>query len=247
VVNICLEDKTAFVTGGSRGIGAAVVKKLAAAGATVGFSYKSNDKAAQALVDELGKDRVKAYRFPIEDDVAVRKSMALIIKELGKIDILVNNAGINNDGFFGMMGKEKWSSVLDVTLNGIYNVTRRVITKMISKKHGVIINMSSISGLVGTPGQVNYSTAKAGVIGFTKALAHESAPYNIRVVCVAPGFIDTDMFHKIPGDVREELIRRIPLGCVGEADDVANLVLFLSSDMAKYITGQVFVIDGGMT
>ncbi len=246
MLKIDLKEKTAFVSGGSRGIGAAIVKTLAVCGAKVGFCYKNNDDAAQKVINEVKNSFVKSYKFSIDNADEVKINIKNVIKDLGKIDILVNNAGITKDTFFAMMGKETWNSVINTTLHGTYNVTKQVITKMISKKQGVIINMSSIAGIIGTSGQVNYSTAKAGIIGFTKSLAKEYAKYNIRVICVAPGFIKTDMFYKIPQDIRTELIKSISLNRVGEPIDVANLVAFLASDLARYITGQVICIDGGL-
>lgn len=245
--NLDFTDKVVLITGGSRGIGSAMVKEFKEANARVLFTYKTNVKTAEILLDEIGSDKVEAYPLQIEDIVSVKKCVKQILDKYGAIDVLINNAGINKDGFFGMMSESSWNLVLNTSLMGIYNVTKNVILKMISRKQGTIINISSISGILGTAGQVNYSTAKAGIIGFTKSLAKEMAQYKIRVNCIAPGFIKTDMFHKIPQEIREELVKTIPLGDAGEPSDVAYLALFLASDYARYITGQVYVVDGGLS
>ncbi|MBN2534647.1 MAG: 3-oxoacyl-ACP reductase FabG [Spirochaetales bacterium] len=247
MINIDLTDKVALVTGGARGIGAEIVKKFSLCNAKVAFCYKDSVKAAEDLLKNIDNQKVKAYRFSINDDKEVIKNIKTIIEDFGQIDILVNNAGVNKDAFFGMMSKETWDTVIDTALKGIFNVTHTVIRKMVTKKNnGVVINVSSIAGILGTAGQVNYSTAKAGIIGFTKALAREYAKYNIRVVCIAPGFINTDMFNKIPQDLKNDMIQSVPLKRIGEPEDIAYMASFLASDLAKYITGQVFVVDGGI-
>lgn len=246
MIPIDLEGKVAFITGGSRGIGAAIVRKLVAAGAKAGFNYRSDRKAADELVKELGEQNVRSYQFSIDSMKETQAAVKLFMKDFGGIDILVNNAGINKDGFFGMMGEESWGSVINTNLNGLFNVSRSFIMKMISKKAGVIINISSIAGVIGTPGQVNYSTTKAGIIGFTKALSKECGIHNIRVVCVAPGFISTDMYFKMPKDARDSLMKNVPLGRAGNPQEVGDLIAFLASDLAGYITGQTFIIDGGL-
>ncbi|MFA5524772.1 MAG: 3-oxoacyl-[acyl-carrier-protein] reductase [Tissierellales bacterium] len=243
-----LIGKVALVTGGSRGIGEAIVLKLASLGSDVIFSYNSNEiKAKEVLTKIEGMGR-KA--LALRADVSKKEDAEKLILEgmnyFYRIDILVNNAGITKDNLLMRMAEEDWDSVIDVNLKGTFNVTKSLIRNMIKQKNCSIINITSIVGLSGNAGQSNYSASKAGVIGFTKSLAKEVGKKNIRVNAVAPGFIDTDMTKKLPEEVIENYLDKIALNRLGKPEDIANTVAFLASDLAKYITGQVIVVDGGI-
>ena len=238
------ENKVALVTGGSRGIGRACALKLAEAGVNVVINYAGNDEAAEKTVKDIEAFGVKACKkkFNVADKEAVDTAIKEIVDEFGKIDILVNNAGITRDGLFMRMSDAQWLDVINTNLNSAYFVTNPVSKLMIKQRSGAIINMASISGIYGNAGQANYSTAKAGLIGFTKALAKELASRNIRVNAVAPGFIQTDMTKDLPMDA---IVERIPLKKLGNPEDVAAAVKFLALD-TDYITGQVLSVDGGL-
>ncbi len=238
------ENKVALVTGGSRGIGRACALKLAEAGVNVVINYAGNDEAAEKTVKDIEAFGVKAAKkkFNVADKEAVDTAIKEIVEEFGKIDILVNNAGITRDGLFMRMSDTQWLDVINTNLNSAYFVTNPVSKLMIKQRSGAIINMASISGIYGNAGQANYSTAKAGLIGFTKALAKELASRNIRVNAVAPGFIQTDMTKDLPMDA---IVERIPLKKLGNPEDVAAAVKFLALD-TDYITGQVLSVDGGL-
>lgn len=238
------ENKVALVTGGSRGIGRACALKLAEAGVNVVINYAGNDEAAEKTVKDIEAFGVKAAKkkFNVADKEAVDTAIKEIVDEFGKIDILVNNAGITRDGLFMRMSDAQWLDVINTNLNSAYFVTNPVSKLMIKQRSGAIINMASISGIYGNAGQANYSTAKAGLIGFTKALAKELASRNIRVNAVAPGFIQTDMTKDLPMDA---IVERIPLKKLGNPEDVAAAVKFLALD-TDYITGQVLSVDGGL-
>ena len=238
------ENKVALVTGGSRGIGRACALKLAEAGVNVVINYAGNDEAAEKTVKDIEAFGVKAAKkkFNVADKEAVDNAIKEIVEEFGKIDILVNNAGITRDGLFMRMSETQWLDVINTNLNSAYFVTNPVSKLMIKQRSGAIINMASISGIYGNAGQANYSTAKAGLIGFTKALAKELASRNIRVNAVAPGFIQTDMTKDLPMDA---IVERIPLKKLGKPEDVAAAVKFLALD-TDYITGQVLSVDGGL-
>lgn len=238
------ENKVALVTGGSRGIGRACALKLAEAGVNVVINYAGNDEAAEKTVKDIETLGVKAAKkkFNVADKEAVDNAIKEIVEEFGKIDILVNNAGITRDGLFMRMSETQWLDVINTNLNSAYFVTNPVSKLMIKQRSGAIINMASISGIYGNAGQANYSTAKAGLIGFTKALAKELASRNIRVNAVAPGFIQTDMTKDLPMDA---IVERIPLKKLGNPEDVAAAVKFLALD-TDYITGQVLSVDGGL-
>ncbi len=238
------ENKVALVTGGSRGIGRACALKLAEAGVNVVINYAGNDEAAEKTVKDIEAFGVKAAKkkFNVADKEAVDTAIKEIVEEFGKIDILVNNAGITRDGLFMRMSETQWLDVINTNLNSAYFVTNPVSKLMIKQRSGAIINMASISGIYGNAGQANYSTAKAGLIGFTKALAKELASRNIRVNAVAPGFIQTDMTKDLPMDA---IVERIPLKKLGNPEDVAAAVKFLALD-TDYITGQVLSVDGGL-
>ena len=243
-----LTGKNAIISGGTRGIGRAIVLELAREGANVSFNYVKSEKEALELVKELEKFKVKAKAFcvDIKDFDAVSEWVRKTKEEFGGLDILVNNAGITNDKALMFMEKQDWQNVLDTNLTGVFNLTRAAITGFLKQKSGRIVNISSVSGVVGVPRQTNYAAAKAGIIGFTKSLAKEVAAYNIRVNAVAPGFIETDMVKNLKEDYKNQMLKDIPMGRFGMPEDVAKVVIFLLSDSASYITGQAIIIDGGM-
>lgn len=238
------DKKVALVTGGSRGIGKACALELAKNGYDVVINYVGNTDAANETVAELNAlgSNSEAYKFDVTDVDAVAEAISQIVEKYGKIDALVNNAGITRDGLFMRMNAENWNAVINTNLNSAYNVTNVVAKLMIKQRSGSIVNMSSIVGVYGNAGQANYAAAKAGLIGFTKALAKELGSRNIRVNAVAPGFIKTDMTKDLKLDGVEE---HIPLRRLGEAVDIAKAVKFLTED-AKYVTGQVLQVDGGL-
>ena len=243
-----MKDKVALVTGGSRGIGREIALGLASRGANVAITYNSNESLAQELVEELKHSGVKAIAIQgnsaIEEDV--NKIVSKVEEELGTIDILVNNAGITKDNLIIRMKSEDWDDVLNVNLKGTFLTTKAVVRGMMKKRYGKIINISSVVGVSGNAGQGNYSASKAGVIGFTKSMAKELASRGIRVNAIAPGFIKTDMTDVLKDEIKEELLRNIPLGTLGEPKDIANAVNFLASQESDYITGQVINVNGGM-
>jgi 3-oxoacyl-[acyl-carrier protein] reductase len=240
--------KVALVTGGSRGIGRAIVEEFNAAGYAVAFTFVSNSEAAQHLVECLrsrGGD-VFAYRADVRDFARANEIVEQAQKDLGPISVLVNNAGIKRDGPFVMMDPGIWQEVLEVNLTGTFNYSRVVMREMI-RRGGSVVNVTSVSGQIGMPGQTSYSASKAGIIGLTKALAKEVARFGVRVNAVAPGFIETDMTRAIDENVRKKLYAQIPMGKPGPARDVARLALYLAGDEAAYATGQVWTLDGGLS
>lgn len=243
-----VKGKNALVTGGSRGIGREVALTLAKNGANVIINYTSNADAANEVVKEIESYNVKA--LAIKADVTVESEVKNMVDEIDKnfktIDILVNNAGVTKDNLLIRMKEEDWQKVMDVNLKGVFLCTKAVARKMMKQKYGKIVNVSSVVGVIGNAGQSNYCASKAGVIGFTKSIARELASKEINVNAIAPGFIETDMTSVLSDDVKNNLLDNIPLKKYGEPEDVANLVLFLSSDLSKYITGQVIQVDGGM-
>lgn len=241
------ENRVALITGASRGIGRACAEALAEAGAKTVIAARSAEALARAAA-ELGARGLAV--FPIQLDVAdharVKTAVAEILARFGKIDILVNNAGIVRDNLVVRMKKEEWDEVLAVNLTGTFHCTREVLPSMIRQRYGRIINVASVVGLMGNPGQANYVASKAAIIGFTKAVAREVASRNITVNAVAPGFIETEMTLGIGEAAREQLLERIPLGRIGSQKEVAWAVRFLASDEASYITGEVLNVNGGM-
>lgn len=243
-----LVGKVALVTGGSRGIGRAVALKLAENGADVAINYAGNTAAAEevkAAIEKLGR-KAMLVQGSVADTDGVQAIVNQVVKELGRLDILINNAGITRDGLLMRMKEADWDAVLETNLKGVFNCSKAVMRTMMKQKNGRIVNMASVVGEMGNAGQANYAAAKAGVIGFTKSLAKEVASRGITVNAVAPGFIATDMTKVLTDDQKAEMAKTIPLGRAGQPEDVANAVLFLVSDEAAYITGQVLNVDGGM-
>lgn len=243
-----LTGKTAIVTGGSRGIGRAVSLLLAREGANVAIVYAGNTAAAEETKQQAEALGVAAavFQCDVADEQAVTDMVKAVKTQFGSVDILVNNAGITRDGLLMRMKEADWQAVLDTNLTGVYHCTKAVSKLMMKQRHGAVINLSSVVGETGNAGQANYAAAKAGIIGFTKAVAKELASRNIRVNAVAPGYVETDMTAGLPDSAKEDMLRSIPLGRPATADDVAQAVLFLASDQACYITGQVLNVDGGM-
>ncbi len=242
-----LEGKNALVTGAGRGIGRSIALALAREGANVLVNYRHSEEAARALVLELEAlgVRAEAMRADVSrfDDA---KALVAAIKPWGGLDILVNNAGINRDRILARMSPDDWGQVIATNLNGVFNVTRAAIFDMMKRRHGRVINIASVSGIVGMAGQINYSSAKAGVIGFTHSLAREVGPYQVTVNAVAPGLIETEMLKSIPDKILQQQIALTPLGRIGQPEDVADAVVFLASPRARYITGHVLSVDGGL-
>lgn len=246
-----LEGKVSIVTGAARGIGAAIALKLAQHGSHIAFTYVSDSSAekAAALEAELTALGVtaKAYKSNAGDFAASEAFVNDVLQQFGKIDVCVNNAGISKDNLLLRMTAEQWDDVMDTNLKSVFNMTKQVIRPMMKAKSGSIINMSSIIGLRGNAGQSSYAASKAGIIGFTKSVAHELGSRNIRCNAIAPGFVETDMTHYLKeGSGADEFLKKIPLGRFGRAEEIADTTLFLASDMSSYITGQVISACGGL-
>ncbi|MDF2545741.1 MAG: 3-oxoacyl-[acyl-carrier-protein] reductase [Anaerosolibacter sp.] len=243
-----LLGKTAVVTGGSRGIGRAIVLKLAEMGANIVVNYTSSPQKAEevvALVKEMGREAI-AIQANVSDSDAIQKMMQEVEEKFSTIDILINNAGITKDTLLMKMKDEDWDQVMDINLKGTFNCTKAVTRKMMKQRSGKIVNLASVVGVMGNAGQANYAASKAGIIGFTKSVAKELATRGINVNAVAPGFIQTEMTDILSDEVKEAMMANIPMKQLGTPEDVANVIAFLCSDDAKYITGQVLHVDGGM-
>lgn len=243
-----LEGKVAVVTGASGGIGRAIAVAFGKAGASVAVHYNGNEAKAAAVKAEIEEAGGKAeiFRCNVADFDACSEFIKSVVKTFGKIDILVNNAGITRDGLIMGMSEDDFDAVLDTNLKGSFNCIRFASRQMMRKKYGRIINITSVSGMAGNAGQANYSASKAGLIGLTKSVAKELASRNITANAIAPGFVKTEMTDVLPDDVKETAMKQIPLARFAEPEDIANAAVFLASDMASYITGQVLLVDGGM-
>ena len=242
------ENQVAIVTGAGRGIGHAIAMRLAKEGARVA-SVSRSAETSQRTADEINNlraDAAKAYAVDVADHAAVQETGAKILADFGRVDVLINNAGVTRDGLSMRMSIEDWDTVLDTNLKGAFSFIQAVMRSMIKQRSGRIINISSIAGLTGNAGQANYAASKAGLIGLTKTLARELASRGITVNAVAPGFIVTDMTDVLPDQMKEAILGKIPLGKFGEGDDIAAAVAFLAAPEAKFITGQVLTVDGGM-
>jgi len=244
-----LEDRVALVTGASRGIGRATAVALARAGAKVVVNYSTNGEAAARVVREIEAGGGEAVA--IQADVSRQEEAGRMVGEalgrFGHLDILVNNAGITRDNLLLRLGEDSWDAVLDTNLKGVYNCLRAAVRPMLKQRFGRVVNVASVSGLVASPGQANYSAAKAGVIALTRTVARELGSRNITVNAVAPGFIETDMTRDLPGEARETYLKRIALERFGRPEEVAEVIVFLVSPAAAYITGQTVVVDGGLS
>lgn len=244
-----LTDKIALVTGASRGIGRAVAKKLAEHGAYVYVNYLGSEAAAQETVAEIIQNggRAETLQCNVADFAACGEMIAAVIKKSGRLDILVNNAGITKDGLLMKMSEEDYDQVMDINLKGTFHTIRHASRYLLKQRSGKIINMTSVSGILGNAGQSNYSASKAGVIGLTKSAARELASRGICVNAVAPGYVTTDMTSVLSDQVKAQMLSQIPLGRAASPEEIANVVLFLASEQSAYMTGQVLSVDGGMS
>jgi 3-oxoacyl-[acyl-carrier protein] reductase len=234
-----LEGRTALVTGGSRGIGRAIAAELANAGAQVVVGYRSGAEEAEGVASEIGG---KAIRADVSDPDEAKR----LVDEAGEVDVLVNNAGVTRDGLLVRMPDEDWRNVLDTNLGGTFNTCRAASRGMMKRRSGAIVNISSVVGVHGNPGQTNYAASKAGIIGFTKALARELGSRGVRANVVAPGYIATRLTNELPEELRQTMLANTPLGRFGEPQDIAGTVRFLCSDAAAFVTGEVLLVDGGL-
>ncbi|MBS4164992.1 3-oxoacyl-[acyl-carrier-protein] reductase FabG [Neochlamydia sp. AcF65] len=240
-----LNNQVAIITGGTAGIGKAIAREFARQGATVAI-FGTNEKRGQEVVQEIGAEKASFYPVNVAKTLEVEAAIKLVQQNYGKVDILVNNAGITRDQLMLKMTEEDWDTVMEVNLKSCYNTCKALTRHMLKARQGVIINISSVIGLIGNSGQANYAASKAAIIGFTKALAKEFASRNIRINCIAPGFIDTQMTEAMTEQQRQAILSSIPMERMGAPEDIASAAVFLASSMAQYITGQVLIVDGGM-
>ena len=242
-----LHDQVALVTGAGRGIGRAIALKLAGAGAQVACLSRTTENAEKTAgeIRDLGR-KSWALGVDVANPAAVEAAVAQILQQAGRVDILVNNAGITKDGLLMRMSEADWDTVLDTNLKAAFILTKTLARTFLKQRSGRIINVASVIGLIGNAGQANYAASKAGLIGFTKATAREFASRGVTVNALAPGFIETDMTAGLTEELRQQILQKIPLGCLGTADDIAEAALFLASPASRYITGQVLTVDGGM-
>ncbi|MGB1129196.1 MAG: 3-oxoacyl-[acyl-carrier-protein] reductase [Haloferula sp.] len=243
------EGKVAVVTGGGRGIGGAIAKAFAARGAKVAVVSRSEGSCGRTADEINGEypEAARAYALDVSDHEAVAQLGKQVIADFGGVNILVNNAGVTRDGLLMRMKEEDWMSVLDTNLKGAFNTVKAFMRPMMKAEDARIINIASVIGLIGNPGQANYAASKAGLIGFSKSVARELAGKKVTCNAVAPGFITTDMTDVLPDEVKAEILKKVPLGDFGKVEDISNAVLFLAAPGARYITGQVLAVDGGMT
>lgn len=240
-----LKGQIALVTGGTAGIGKTIAKEFVRHGAKVAI-FGTNRERGEQVVQEIGSENASFYQVDVSDTKEVEEAIKQVQEKLGAVDILVNNAGITRDQLLLKMSEEDWDSVMETNLKSCYNTCKAVLRQMLKARKGSIINISSVVGLMGNAGQANYAASKAGMIGFTKAIAKEYASRNIRANCIAPGYIETKMTEAMTEQARQATLASIPMGKMGRPEDIANAALFLASEMGSYVTGQVLSIDGGM-
>lgn len=243
-----LENKVAIITGGSRGIGEAIVRKFVEQGAKVAFTYRSSADKANAIVEALATEgvEVKAYQSDASKFADCEALIKAVKADFGRIDVVVNNAGITKDNLLLRMNEAQWDQVMDVNLKSIFNMTKHVLKTMLKQRVGSIINITSVVGVNGNAGQANYAASKAGIIGFTKSIAKEVGARNIRCNAVAPGFIQTEMTEVLNDDLKKTMLDAISLKRLGQGEEIANTCLYLASDLSSYMTGQTLIVDGGM-
>jgi 3-oxoacyl-[acyl-carrier protein] reductase len=243
-----LENKVALITGGSRGIGEAIVRRYVAHGAKVAFTYASSSERAESICKELNSAgaQVKAYKSDASSYTQAESLVNEVLADFGQVDILINNAGITRDTLMLRMSEEQWDEVINTNLKSVFNLTKHILKSMLKNRSGSIINMSSVVGVFGNAGQANYAASKAGIFGFTKSIAKEVGSRSIRCNAIAPGFIETDMTHELDDKTKESFLANIPLKRLGKGEEVADACVFLGSDMSAYISGQTISVCGAL-